>query len=197
VDQDGARSRQRFYGIAEIADALGVDRQLVTVWRRRRSRDLPRPDAELAAGPLWLGSTIEPWIEQARERLRREAAATRAAHSFTPSLARQAARRAFRLAALLLEEPRRPPQLRQALLALAELRPRLEQAVVDGDAGRRGARDLALLSQEAGAVAASLDSPPPDRSTDELLDDLLARCLQAMPQVARALLRPDPAAADR
>lgn len=197
MEQEGARSRRRFYGIAEIADALGVDRQLVTVWRRRQSRDMPRPDAELAAGPLWLGTTIEPWIEQARERLEREAAATRAAHSLTPSLARQAARRAFRLAALLLEEPPRPQPLRQAMLALAELRPRLEQAAVGGDAARRGARDLALLSQEAAAVAASLDRPPPDRSTGELLDDLLARCLEAMPQVARMLLRPDPTAGDR
>jgi hypothetical protein len=34
-----------FYGIAEIADAMGLSRQLVAVWRKRRSHGIPEPDA--------------------------------------------------------------------------------------------------------------------------------------------------------
>ena len=56
-------ARRELYGIAEIADALGQSRQLVTVWRRRRTRGMPEPDAELASGPVWRGATIEPWID--------------------------------------------------------------------------------------------------------------------------------------
>src|SRR5215469_702123 len=46
-----------------LPDALGVGRQLVAAWRRRRSHGMPEPVAELASGPVWLGHTIEPWIE--------------------------------------------------------------------------------------------------------------------------------------
>ncbi len=63
----GARAeRKAFYGIAEIADALGLNRQLVTAWRRRRSHGIPEPDGELSSGPIWRGTTIEPWIDVVR-----------------------------------------------------------------------------------------------------------------------------------
>lgn len=98
--------RRRHYGIAEIADALGQNRQLVTAWRRRLSHGMPRPDDELASGPLWLGETIEPWIDATRRRLSAEEGGTvRLADADVHRLAR----RLLRLTALLLEEPARVP----------------------------------------------------------------------------------------
>src|SRR6185312_8290976 len=66
--------RRRYYGIAEIADALGVDRQLVTVWRRRSSHGMPDPDEELSSGPVWDGVRVEQWIAATRTRLDQERA---------------------------------------------------------------------------------------------------------------------------
>jgi predicted DNA-binding transcriptional regulator AlpA len=54
----------KLYGVAEIARALGTRRQTVAMWRSRGR--LPPPDAVLASGPVWLASTIEPWIAQQR-----------------------------------------------------------------------------------------------------------------------------------
>jgi predicted DNA-binding transcriptional regulator AlpA len=54
----------KLYGIAEIAQALGVSRGLVAQWYRRGK--LPEPDARLAMGPVWTAATIEPWIRQGR-----------------------------------------------------------------------------------------------------------------------------------
>src|SRR3954452_14701988 len=94
---------RRFYGIAEIADVLGIDRQLVTVWRRRSSHGMPAPDEELSSGPLWTAETIEPWIAATRARLQAEATGGRPA-ALRPGQLRQAVRRLFRLVALLLED---------------------------------------------------------------------------------------------
>jgi len=55
--EEGDPYRKGFYGIAEIAEALGLNRQLVTAWRRRRSHGIPEPDAELSSGPIWRGET--------------------------------------------------------------------------------------------------------------------------------------------
>ena len=52
------------YGIAEIAQAIGVTRQLVAQWRVRGK--LPPPTEQLAAGPFWIAEDIEPWIEEQR-----------------------------------------------------------------------------------------------------------------------------------
>jgi transposase-like protein len=108
--------RRDFYGIAEIADALGLARQLVTVWRKRRSHGIPEPDAELASGPIWLGSTVEPWIDQVRDRSEDDTPP-----QATPALALRATRRMLRLAVLLLEDRPRTGALDRALYEAREL----------------------------------------------------------------------------
>jgi hypothetical protein len=63
------------YGISELAVALGVTRTMVTLWRYRQahglagSRGLPKPDEDLAMGPIWRAATIEPWLAQVRAEL--------------------------------------------------------------------------------------------------------------------------------
>ncbi|MFL6141794.1 MAG: helix-turn-helix transcriptional regulator [Labedaea sp.] len=109
--------RRNFYGIAEIADALGLSRQLVTVWRRRRSHGIPEPTAELSSGPIWRGETIEPWIDEFR------ASRDQPDRPLETAVALRACRRVLRLAALLLEEPPRIRLLSQALSDVRELRP--------------------------------------------------------------------------
>jgi hypothetical protein len=233
--------RRRFYGIAEIADAVGVDRQLVTVWRRRSSHGLPTPDEELASGPLWAAETVEPWIQVTRARLETEAATQRAV-GLTPALARQAARRLFRLVALLLEEPRRADPLARAVHDLGVLHGPLAEAVAALEGSKRGLQDIVAVSRLAGrlderqagqsadrqterlddqqterlagrrsavgapgrpgeAAAPAPQSPPPapapastpaattGPALESALDDLLAACLQATPQVPKLLAR--------
>lgn len=109
--------RRRYYGVAEVADALGLNRQLVTVWRRRRSWGMPEPDDELASGPLWRGATIEPWIEATRTRLAAEASG---AAPLTADAARRVARRLLRLLALLLEDVPRAALVARALRELEQ-----------------------------------------------------------------------------
>jgi hypothetical protein len=118
--------RKAFYGIAEIAEALGLNRQLVTAWRRRRSHGMPEPDAELSSGPIWLGRSVEPWIDLVRDR--REEADNQ---PLTPEVAFRAARRMLRIAALLLDQPIRSRLLTQALAEARELLPAVEAAADD------------------------------------------------------------------
>jgi hypothetical protein len=172
---DARVSGRRFYGIAEIAEALGVDRQLVTVWRRRSSHGIPTPDDELASGPLWLAPTIEPWIDRTRARLEDEAA-VQAAGSLTPGLVKQAARRLFRLVVLLLEEERRPEQLQRALRDLGQLHDPLAQAIGSLEGSKRSLHDLASLAGMAAEITErTADSRPILQS-----DGLLAACLQVV-----------------
>ena len=56
----------KLYGIAEIAQALGIRPGTVSLWRHRGK--LPEPDVELAMGPVWTEATILPWLAaKARE----------------------------------------------------------------------------------------------------------------------------------
>ena len=59
-------SRERIYGVAELAEACGVEPRRVAAWLVRGSYDIPAPDVRLRATPIWYASTIEAWI---RERL--------------------------------------------------------------------------------------------------------------------------------
>ncbi|WUH98450.1 hypothetical protein OHR68_33870 [Spirillospora sp. NBC_00431] len=143
----GGEPRRDFYGIAEIADAIGVNRQLVTAWRRRRSHGMPDPDAELAAGPLWRGESIEAWIETVRARLTAGPGAPVSAEA-----ARRTSRRVLRLLALLLEDHPRPRLVARALAEVRELLP----LVADGDDTDPIVRELRRL------LAPVADAPSPD-----------------------------------
>jgi hypothetical protein len=165
--------RRACYGIAEIADTLGVGRQLVAAWRRRRSHGMPEPDAELASGPVWLGSTVEPWMD------RLPARPIEPEPIGYPDVAR-VARRVLRLLSLLLEDP---PRGALVIRALAEVR---EVAAAVAEAGRdrdpvRGAA-LRLL-----AVAGEVRDP----GTPAELADLRRRLLTALPSLAELVLSLD------
>jgi transcriptional regulator with XRE-family HTH domain len=129
-------ARPAIYGIAEIADALGVGRQLVAAWRRRRSHGMPEPDAELASGPVWLGHTIEPWIDALPVR------PSGSPPPVTDAEIRQAARRSLRLLALLLEER---PRLQLVTRAFAEARELLDLAPEAPDPRDATRQALAVL----------------------------------------------------
>lgn len=152
--------RRRYYGIAEVADALGQSRPLVTMWRRRRSRGMPSPDDELSSGPIWRGETIEPWIDVTRARL---AAGEDAPAPPSRALVRRVARRVLRLAALLLEEEQRPGLLGRAVTELVETRGEVA-ATADGPL-------RATLMQLYDAVPD--DGPPPLAGVAVLLSDLV------------------------
>lgn len=111
--------RRRYYGITEVAEALGQARTLVTVWRRRGSWGMPPPDDELSAGPIWRGETIEPWIDLTRVRIARDEGAPAPPG---PALVRRVVRRSLRLAALVLEEEQRHSLLTRATAELVETR---------------------------------------------------------------------------
>ncbi len=68
----------RIYGIAEIAQALGVRRQTVAQWHK--PGQLPPTTEDLAMGPVWMGQDIQPWLDKKKEEIQltvreREAAA--------------------------------------------------------------------------------------------------------------------------
>jgi hypothetical protein len=121
--------RRACYGIAEIADALGVARQLVAAWRRRRSHGMPEPDAELASGPVWLGATIEPWLDALPARPIEP-------EPVGPAEVHRVARRVLRLLALLLEDE---PRVALVTRAITEVREVAESvAAADRDPVRTG-----------------------------------------------------------
>jgi hypothetical protein len=185
VPQRGSGGR-RFYGIAEIAEALGVDRQLATVWRRRSSHGIPRPDDELAAGPLWLAETIEPWIRATRARLQAE----RGGHTVTLDLLRTATRRMLRLAALLLEEAPRMTEIRTATAAVQKLSaqlpsPPVRGAGTDSNVTWQVLTDVVEYAADLDRWSASADAAQPAP------DDLVVRCLHLVQQLARAVTHAD------
>jgi hypothetical protein len=158
-------ARRELYGIAEIAEALGQSRQLVTVWRRRRTRAMPEPDAELASGPVWRGHTIEPWIDgQIRLSGRAEDAVP-----LTPAAVQRIGRRLLRLVALLLEDNRRPRLVQQALRETADLVPEIEAA-------EQNATTVALLRVT--APLAALEEDP---------DALLVALVERLPALSETL----------
>lgn len=163
--------RRGFYGLAEIADALGLSRQLVTVWRRRRSHGIPEPDAELSAGPIWRGETIEPWIDEVRGR--REM--SESAQPLDPTQALRACRRMLRLAALLLEQPVRVRLLSQTFGELRELLP-VVAASAEDELGHAVRRMLAPLDGVATGVG-----------TAELTGSLRERVLETLPAVSEVV----------
>ncbi len=157
--QASAQPRRAYYGITEIADALGLSRQLVTVWRKRRSHGLPQPDAELSSGPIWQGTTVEPWIDAMR------AKRDTAAQPLDSATALRVCRRMLRLAALVLEQPPRLRLLHQALGELREVRPLVAASAHD----------------ELGGAVRALLAP-----VDELLDT--TEYDDALPRIRRAAL---------
>lgn len=152
MDERATDRRRRYYGVAEVADALGLNRQLVTVWRRRRSWGMPEPDDELASGPLWRGPTIEPWIEATRARLAAEA--TDGAAPLAPDAARRAGRRLLRLLALLLEDAPRAALVARALRDLEQAEPAVAAAAP------APGRDALLAAMTELRAAATGDGPP-------------------------------------
>lgn len=166
------QSRRAFYGIAEIAEALNLSRQLVTVWRRRRSHGIPEPDAELSSGPIWRGETIEPWIEAVRSQRDQ----SDSAQPLDPELALRACRRLLRLAALLLEQPIRVRLLSQALGEIRELLP-VVAASTDDELGRAV---RTLVGPLEGVATEAEDA----KLLDDLRDRVLAE-LSRIPEVVR------------
>jgi hypothetical protein len=170
--------RRRHYGIAEIADALGLNRQLVTVWRRRRSWGMPEPDDELASGPLWLGSTVEPWIDAMRARIEGGAAS---AEQLGPEVVRRAGRRLCRLTALALEDTPRPKLVARAHTELAEAADAVRACAAGTDRDRLlAALDLALAGPPLDGAATDADTAP---------TRLVAACLAALGAAGPVLTR--------
>lgn len=169
-------ARRELYGIAEIADALDQPRQLVTVWRRRRTRGMPEPDAELASGPVWRGPTIEPWIDEQIRLAGRPAGE----EALTAAAIQRIGRRILRLVALLLEESPRRRLIQQALRDASELVP-------DVEAARRDEVTLALLK-----VTAPLRALADDH--DALLVALVERLPALSETLWESLTTTDPAA---
>ena len=53
----------RLVGTREIADLASVKRGTVAQWRKRHD-DFPKPDWELATGPVWDWTTVRIWLER-------------------------------------------------------------------------------------------------------------------------------------
>lgn len=52
----------RIYGLAELAEAIGVSQN--TLKARRLRGKLPAPTAHLRCGDVWQGPEIETWIAE-------------------------------------------------------------------------------------------------------------------------------------
>src|SRR5262249_37825619 len=134
---------------------------------------MPEPDAELASGPVWLGSTIEPWIDQLPAR------------PIEPELigrqeVARAARRVLRLLALLLEDSPRVALVTRALAEVREVAAAVAGSGRDGDLVRDGV--LRLL-----APAGDLPNP----GAPAALAGLRGRLLTGLPALAELVLSLD------
>ncbi len=161
---------RELYGIAEIADALGLTRQAVTVWRKRGSWGLPNPDVELASGPVWRSVTIEPWLESQRSRL--TGGADRP--ELTGSDVRRGARRLLRLLVLLLEDQHRPALINQALSDIDKYKREVEDAP-ESDPRRAELTTLMELV------------PEPNAADPAEFDDLAHRIILKLAELERLL----------
>jgi len=48
-------------GLQEVADYLGVTKQVITNWRKRPYKMFPQPVADLNMGPVWRLCDIRDW----------------------------------------------------------------------------------------------------------------------------------------
>lgn len=62
TDDSGGETGMKVYGIAELAEALGVARNTVAQWHRRGK--LPEADQVLAMGPIWFAPTVHRWLRE-------------------------------------------------------------------------------------------------------------------------------------
>jgi hypothetical protein len=60
-DREVEQEPETYLGVSEVARKLGVSRQRVS--ELRRSDTFPAPIADLAAGPVWKGSSLRRFIE--------------------------------------------------------------------------------------------------------------------------------------
>jgi hypothetical protein len=51
-------------GYIEIAARAGVQRPVVTTWRKRHSESFPTPVAEIEVGPVWYWPDVAQWLDQ-------------------------------------------------------------------------------------------------------------------------------------
>ena len=61
VDRELEQEPETYLGVSEVARVLGVSRQRVS--ELRRSEGFPVPIAELAAGPVWKGSSLRRFTD--------------------------------------------------------------------------------------------------------------------------------------
>lgn len=52
----------KILGSRELAETLGVSKQLLSIWRKRGK--LPTPIAELHCGPIWNKQDIDRWMNK-------------------------------------------------------------------------------------------------------------------------------------
>ncbi len=69
----------------------------LSAWQSRGTHAMPPPNQRLSAGPVWFASRIEPWIAEQRR--------GEFPSADVEALVHRTARRAFRLAAVLYEDP--------------------------------------------------------------------------------------------
>jgi hypothetical protein len=169
----------KLYGIAEIAEALGLTRQAVTVWRKRGSWGLPEPDAELSSGPVWQGETIEPWLKLQRARLSEHSERA----PIGPDDIKRAGRRLLRLLLLLLEDSPRANLLQQALSELGDYGRHVHDFA--DDANR--AQLLDLLEP----VITVISVAPEVAASTEAQTLLARRLVEALPRLGDMLLKVD------
>jgi len=68
VNKSACRARlnaykQAYLGLSELSYVLGVSRQVLANWRRRKA-PLPPLAADLAMGPIWARDDVWEWLEK-------------------------------------------------------------------------------------------------------------------------------------